>query len=334
MIFVDGLECSKFDREIFTELRAGGLGCVTVTCGYWGDAVESMDALAHWRELERDNADLIGVARTAADIERIAAEGRTAILLGFQNTAFLSGRIGFVELFADLGVRVGQLTYNIQNDVGASCYEEVDPGLTRFGRQVVAEMNRVGMLVDLAHVGMRTARDAIEHSAVPVAVSHANPASLVPHRRNVTDDVLKALAARGGVVGLTGYRNLSGEYAHSIGAWASMVARTVDLVGTAHVGIGTDLGRKVVFEDLQWMRKGRWSRTPQYGAGSAGNPGKQPPLDWFPDTSAFPAMAAALRAEGFGAADTEALMGGNWLRVYREVLPAGDRTARAEGGAA
>jgi len=327
--YVDGLECSEFDREVFTELREGGLSCVTVTCGYWGDALESLDSLAAWRDLERQNSDLIGIARTTADIERLAAGDRTAILLGFQNSSFLSGRIRFVEFFADLGVRVAQLTYNIQNDVGGSCYETTDSGLTRFGREVVAEMNRVGMVIDLSHVGERTSLEAIGHSTKPVAVTHANPASLVPHPRNKSDEVLKELAARGGMLGVSGYRNISGPYAESIDRWAEMVARTVDLIGIDHVGIGTDLGRKVTFEHLQWMRQGRWSKQPQYGAGSAANPGKQPPLPWFPDTRAFPAKEEALRRHGFDEKSVAAVMGENWMRFYREVLPAEDHANAA-----
>ncbi|MGW4798036.1 membrane dipeptidase, partial [Nonomuraea sp. NPDC004297] len=116
MIFVDGLECSNFDRQVFQELRDGDLGCVTVTCGFWEDTIESLDSVAAWRDLVRSNADLVAIATTAAQIEEINASGRTALLLGFQNTSFLTGRIGYVELFADLGVRVAQLTYNIQND--------------------------------------------------------------------------------------------------------------------------------------------------------------------------------------------------------------------------
>lgn len=330
MFYIDGLQCSNYDRPALEELRKGRLDCVTVTCGFWSDPVESMDAIVRFRELARENPDLVVLARTAADIEAAASSGRTAILLGFQNSSFLGGRIGFVELFAEMGVRVGQLTYNIQNDVGASCYEEVDAGLTRFGREVIGEMNRVGMLVDLSHVGNQTSIDAIEASAAPVAVSHSNPTSLVPHKRNVSDDLLKALAANGGVVGLTGYRNLSGPYAESADAWAELAARTVDLIGIDHVGIGTDFGRNVVMKDLQWMRSGRWSRRPQYGAGSPTNPGKQPPLTWLPDPGHFPAFETALRRRGFAAAEVEAVMGGNWLRLYRQVLGA-DTT---EGGQA
>ncbi|MGW4797360.1 dipeptidase, partial [Nonomuraea sp. NPDC004297] len=236
-------------------------------------------------------------------------------------TSFLTGRIGYVELFADLGVRVAQLTYNIQNDVGASCYDPADGGLTRFGREVVEEMNRVGMAVDLSHVGERTSLETIEHSALPVAVTHANPASLVPHARNKSDQVLKALATRGGILGVSGYRNISGQYAATAHTWAELVARTAELVGIEHVAIGSDLGRKVVQADLNWMRQGRWTRTTQYGAGSKANPGKQPPLPWFPDTRSFPSLADALEQHGFGPADVAAVMGGNWMRFYHEVLP-------------
>lgn len=149
--------------------------CATATVAFWEDAVETMDALAAWNDLLAANADLVVPARTAADIERAKEQGRTAILLGAQNASPLQGRLGFVRLFHDMGLRVMQLTYNNNTEFGGSCYEESDPGLTRFGREVVREMNAVGMLVDLSHSGERTRRDAIEHSALPVALTHANP---------------------------------------------------------------------------------------------------------------------------------------------------------------
>ena len=113
--------------------------------------------------------------------------------MGFQNADLFEGRIRFVELFAELGVRVIQLTYNNQNELGGSCYEDDDSGLSRFGREVVREMNRAGMLVDCSHVGDRTTLDAIKASKEPLAVTHANPDRLFPHKRNKTDEVLKAL---------------------------------------------------------------------------------------------------------------------------------------------
>lgn len=224
-MYIDGLECSIYDREVFTELRAGQIACVTPTCAFWEDTMETMDALGRWRDLERENADLIRIARTAADIEACVREGKTAILLGTQNSSPIADRIRYVELFHDMGLRVMQLTYNNQNAIGGSCYEPVDSGLSRFGAEVVREMNRVGMVVDLSHVGERTGMEAIEVSQRPVAVTHANPRSLYEHARNKGDELLRALADNDGMLGLATYRNISGDWADSRERWCEMVRK-------------------------------------------------------------------------------------------------------------
>ena len=211
-MLIDGLQCGHFTREIFAELRKADVGAVTVTCGFWEGTVESLDSIARWRDLVAANKDLVAIATTVAEIEAVTASGRTAIILGFQNSNLLEGRIRFVEFFAELGVRAIQLTYNNQNELGGSCYEDEDSGLSRTGKEIVREMNRTGILVDLSHVGNRTTRDAILWSEKPVAVTHANPDSLFAHKRNKTDDVLKALAERGGVLGCATYRNITGEH--------------------------------------------------------------------------------------------------------------------------
>lgn len=320
MIFIDGLECSVYDREVFLELKQGRLTAVVNTLAFWEDAGEALDRLGMWRDLARENADLIVLARTAADIEAAYAEGRTAIVMGSQGSDLLDGRLRYVELFHDLGLRVMQLTYNNQNSLGSSCYEAVDTGLARFGREVVREMNAVGMLVDLSHCGNKTGLDAIEWSQQPVAVTHANPASLYPHPRNKPDDLLRALAEHGGVLGLATYRNINGDWVDSVDRWCDLVKRTVELIGIDHVGIGTDLGRKSGLTELNWMRMGRWTRTPNYGAGSAANPGKAAPVEWMATTAGFPVLAEALGRNGFAAEEVAAIMGGNWLRLYRTVF--------------
>src|SRR5258705_4035167 len=231
-MLIDGLQCGHFTREVFEEMRRADVAGVTVTCGFWEGSVESLDSLARWRDLATDNVDLVAIARNARDILDAQRSGRTALLLGFQNSNLLDGRIRFVELFAELGVRVIQLTYNNQNELGGSCYEAEDSGLARFGREVVREMNRCGILVDLSHVGDRTTLDAICCSEKPVAVTHANAKSLFDHKRNKSDVVLKALAETGGVLGCAAYRNIIGDhYAGSLEAWCEMVAHTVDLMG-------------------------------------------------------------------------------------------------------
>jgi membrane dipeptidase len=327
-LVIDGLQCGPYDREVFEQLRAGGVTCATATVAFWEDAVETMDALAAWHDLLTANADLVVLARTAADIGRARAEGRTAILLGAQNASPLQGRLGFVRLFHDMGLRVMQLTYNNNNEFGGSCYEESDPGLTRFGREVVREMNAAGMLVDLSHSGDRTRREAIEHSATPAAITHANPRSLYGHPRNADDATLKELAARDGVVGLATYRSISGRYAATLDDWCEMVARTVELIGVRHVAIGTDLSPKAGPAEFAWMRKGRWTRGEQRGADLAATSAE--PADdteWLTDARGLALVADRLTERfGFGADEAEAVVGGNWLRLYTTVLGSGTGT--------
>jgi membrane dipeptidase len=320
-MLIDGLQCGHFDRAAFAALREGDVACVTVTCAFWEGPVETMDRILHFRELARANADLVTIATSAAEIRAIADAGRTALLLGSQNAELLGGRIGFVELFADMGIRVIQLTYNNQNALGGSCYEEEDSGLARFGREVIREMNRCGVLVDLSHVGNRTTYDAILWSEKPVAVTHANPDSLFPHKRNKTDDVLRALAEKGGVLGCATYRNITGDdYLSSLTAWCGMVARTVDLIGIDHVAIGTDRSHNHTMADYDWMRKGRWTRGIDYGAGSVARPGKVPPGEWFTEVRQIGTIPAGLAQVGFSPAEVEKITSGNWLRLYAQVF--------------
>ncbi|MFW0774771.1 dipeptidase [Paenarthrobacter nitroguajacolicus] len=319
-IYVDGMESGSFTSETLRTIRSGDVDCITVTCGFWDDAVESMDSIARWRELIEENSDVAGIARNADDIRRLRSENRTAVLLGFQNTSSLQGRIRFVRLFAELGVRVFQLTYNNQNDVGSSCYEPGDAGLTRFGYEVVDELNRNGILVDLSHVGERTCKDAIAASSKPVAITHANAASLYAHPRNVSDSTIKELAARGGVIGCALYPNLAGpDYSKSLNAWCEMVLKTADIAGIEHVGIGSDLGGGTTEADLAWMRQGRWTLRENYGAASASSPGDEDP-QWFTSMESFAGIADGLAGRGLNSSEVSAVMGGNWMRLYSEVM--------------
>ncbi|WP_043830054.1 dipeptidase [Muricoccus aerilatus] len=317
-MLIDGLQCGHFTPEVFAALRRGNIGAVTVTCGFWEDPMESFDSLGRWRDLIAENEATCAVARTPAEIEAVAASGRTAIILGFQNTDLFGGRIRLVEMFAELGVRVVQLTYNNQNAVGGSCYEPNDSGLARYGREVVREMNRAGMLIDCSHVGERTTLDTIAHSERPIAVTHANATSLVPHSRNKGDAILHALRDTGGVMGCAVYRNITGDYyCASVRNWCEMVARTVDIGGLDTVAIGTDYGHDNTPADYAWMRMGRWTRGIDYGASSAGKPVRTPKAEWLAEgVSGLGAIPEGLRQVGFQPHEIEKITHGNWLRLY------------------
>jgi hypothetical protein len=152
------------------------------TCSIWEGFVDTMRNIAQRKRWFADNADLIAPVRTAADIRRAKAEGKTGIILGFQNTSALEDQIGYISLFKELGVGVMQITYNTQNLAGAGCYERRDTGLSGFGHEIVAEMNRVGVLCDLSHVGAVTSRDVIIASKRPVRIRLPPAASQVRTR--------------------------------------------------------------------------------------------------------------------------------------------------------
>ncbi|MCP1337139.1 dipeptidase [Futiania mangrovi] len=328
-MLIDGLQCGHFDRGSFEALSRGNVSCVTVTLGFWEGAIESLDAITHWRDLVAECADLAEIVRTRQDIEDANARGKVAVVLGYQNSNLFDGRIRFVELFHELGVRVVQLTYNNQNEYGGSCYEPNDSGLSRAGLKMVREMNRVGMLIDLSHVGDRTSADAIKASHMPVAITHANPHEIIPHPRNKQRYVLDALRENNGIIGCAAYRNITGdEYCKTAEKWCEMVARTVEIVGIDHVGIGTDRSHNTTVKDLDWMRMGRWSRDIDFGAGSAKKPGKVPPADWFQDVSDLGKIPDALRTVGFNAEEARKILRDNWLRIYETVFP-GERTSTA-----
>jgi microsomal dipeptidase-like Zn-dependent dipeptidase len=322
MLFIDGLVAGAFTRDTLLQMQAGDVACTTVTCGFWDDPTEGFDAIARWRDLAGANSDIARLAYCGDDIVDAASAGQCALLLGFQNTSQLGGRTAYVEFFAELGIRVMQLTYNVQNDVGSSCYEPSDVGLSRFGREVVHEMARCGVLVDLSHVGERTGLDAIDASPGPVAITHANPVVFYEHPRNKSTEILKALVARGGVVGLAIYRNIAGGYADSPRRFAELIARTVELVGIDGVAIGTDQGGASTPGHYRWMRNGRWTRGAQYGAGKAGAPPGGEPVPWYGGMDAFPTIAEALERTGMASNEIEAVMGNNWLGLYQRVFKA------------
>jgi microsomal dipeptidase-like Zn-dependent dipeptidase len=314
-LVVDALQLSRWDRELFEELRAGGLSCVHVTCAFWEDARATLSTLGAWERRFREHADIVVPVRCAADVEAARSSGRTGILLGFQNASPIENDLDLVGAFRALGVRIVQLTYNNQSLLGSSCYEREDAGLTRFGRLVVREMNDLGLLVDLSHVGARTSLDAIEHSAAPVAITHANPAFALDVPRNKPLEVLRACAQRGGVVGLCVYPLvLPGGADCSWESFLDMLLRTVHAVGIEHVGIGTDFTRKQPVDFIRWLRAGRWTREPDQTVQLPRWP------TWLPSPADFPRFAGRLADAGLTEHEARLLLGENWMRLFAETL--------------
>jgi len=311
---VDGLQISNWDRATLEELRAGGVTGVNATCAVWEGPEETMRAVGEWYQLAARHDDLVVLAETADDIRKAKTEGRVAVVLGFQNTSPFGDDYRLVEVFSRLGVRIAQLTYNVQNAVGGSCYEPQDSGLTRFGHNVVAEMNRVGMLVDLSHVGNRTSMDAVEASSAPVAITHSNPTWFVDNPRNKPDEVIRAVTERSGVLGCCLYPIVLGGHSTTLDQFCRMVARLVDELGSQHVALGSDCTRNWGQDYVGWLRNGRW-RPPH--AEEATWP-EWP--HWFGGPEDFPQLTDGLVATGLDDETIRGVIGKNCLPLFDDVF--------------
>ena len=202
---IDCLQYANWSGRIFREMREGGIDAVHVTVAYHESFRELVANLAQWNGWFEEFGDLILRATTAEDIDRARDTGRTAIFFGLQTPHPVEDDIGQIEILHQLGVRFMQLTYNNQSLLATGCYEDDDAGLTRFGRQVITEMNRVGLVIDMSHSAERSTLEAIEYSDRPVAISHANPHDWHPVARNKSDTVLRALTEAGGMLGFSLY---------------------------------------------------------------------------------------------------------------------------------
>lgn len=319
MLVIDGLQYSNWSEALFRQMREGGLSAVHATIAYHETARETLSRIGEWNRRFEAWPGLIRPVRQASDITLAQREGRVGVFFGFQNCSPIEDDIDLVEVFRQLGVFVMQLTYNNQSLLASGCYESEDNGISRFGRQVIGEMNRVGMLIDMSHSAERSTLQAIELSARPVIISHANPSSFHPARRNKSDAVLRAIAQSGGLLGFSTYPfHLRGGPACRLDEFCDMVARTADLMGVDHIGIGTDLCQQQPLQVLEWMRNGRWSKAKDYGEGSAANADWPAPLPWFRDSRDFPVIAAGLREWGFVDDELRRIMGLNWLHQLEQ----------------
>ena len=316
---IDGLQYGNWSETIFRQMRQGGLDAVHVTITYHETFRETVLVIERWNRWFERYPGLIFPGRTAADVVKARETGRTAIFFGSQNPSCIEDDIGLVEVLHTLGLRFMQLTYNNQSLLAAGCYEAEDSGLTRMGRAVVAEMNRVGLVVDMSHSAERSTLEVIEHSTRPITISHANPAFWHAARRNKSETVLKALAESGGMLGFSVYpHHLKDGSACTLESFCEMIARTADLMGPERLGIGTDLCQDQPDSIVEWMRSGRWTKDVDYGEGSAAAPGFPPMPDWFADNRDFGRIAEGLARTGLSAAEVEGIMGGNWLRFFAE----------------
>jgi len=314
LIVFDGLIVSNFRPDIFRAMKAGGITAANCTCSVWEDFPTSMKALAQWKIwFEQERATLLQVYRVS-DIRRAKREGKVGIVLGWQNATGFGDHLPFVRVYKELGLGVVQLTYNTATTVGSGCYESTDRGLTDFGRELIAELNRVGILIDLSHVGSQTSDDAIRTSTKPVTYSHCCPSALKAHPRNKSDEQLRFIAERGGHIGVTMFPPFLKRGAQStLEDYVDAIEHVVNVAGEDQVGIGTDFTQGHGDEFMRYITHDKGYARQLVTFGEIKMPAGLGRIEEFPQ------LTAALERRRWHLDLVAKIMGENWLRVLGEV---------------
>lgn len=323
-ITIDGLGFPFPARRMLERWHRGRVSCLNTCITIWGDTRQTLTLVGRWQRLLAENSDIAAQAMSVDEIVEIAASGRLAVVLGFQNTSPIGHDIELFGVFRRLGVCIMQLTYNLQNYIGSGCWEERDSGISsQFGRTAIAEMNALGILIDLSHCGDRTTLEAIDHSARPVSITHGNPRELVgtsgfgTHRLRSTE-AIKALAARGGVIGLSPNPHMLPKRENTtVQEFCDMVHWTLDLIGIAHVGIGSDYCPGHPPGTRRAWRYGLWSRDEITQV--IAEPGEAW-QDWMKSAADFQVLREGLETSGLKSSDVDQIMGGNFLRLFSETF--------------
>jgi len=274
MFRIDNLQYANWSEKIFRQMREGGLDAVHVTIAYHENFRETVLNFEQWNRWFEQFPDLIFHGEWASDVQRARDTGRTAIFFGFQNPSPIEDDIGLVAVLHKLGARFMQLSYNNQSLLATGCYEAEDPGITRMGRQVIKEMNRVGLVIDMSHSADRSTIEAADISERPITITHANLHAWQPALRNKRDDVVRAVVQNGGMMGFSLYpHHLKDKSDCTLDSFCQMVAQAAESFGAEHFGIGSDLCQDQPDSVVEWMRVGRLSKEIEYVGGSASGPG-------------------------------------------------------------
>jgi|SRR5579871_4066399 len=306
--FLDAAAPTLQPRDLETRLRLmkrGGVDGALATVASIENFAASMRAVGAWLEAERQRHLRIRIAHSVTDLREAQACGDFGVVLHFQGADPIEDQLDYINVFHASGLRVMQITYNQRNRLGDGCFEETDAGLSKLGRQVVKRLESLSIAVDLSHAGNRTALEAVGMSSKPMLVSHANVRALCDTPRNVTDDLIRQVAAGGGVVGVCAVPFfLRGTGQATLDSMIDHAAYIADLVGPSHVGVGLDFCEETEEDYAYYGYDERYIPRPPWvfpsgiaGHEEAGN------------------IAGALRARGFSEEEVRGVLGENFLRV-------------------
>jgi membrane dipeptidase len=326
-IVVDSLNVSNWDSPaVFESVHEGRLTAFSATCATWENYSETLRNIEQWPARFERYADKIVQARSTADILAAKKAGKTAVVLSFQNASPIENHLDRLEIFRQLGVLVIQVTYHERNLLGDGCFERQNSGLSNFGVDAIKEMNRLGILIDLSHVGDRTTIEAIETSEKPVAITHANCREYHNHKRNKTPEALRLLAERDGVVGATAITPfLRTGFDSTLDDFVDAIDDMVERVGIDHVGVGTDFTQDQPVPFWHYISAQQGTK---YPAKFADPSIKYDEVFFYPkefETPAkFPELAVRLMGRGYKKDDIAKILGGNWMRLFAQVWESAD----------
>jgi len=294
--------------RLFPRAAAAGFDYLSITLAVDGfDFRAAGRQIAGYRALVAEQTDGAVLAASTDAIREARKAGKLAVGLHFQGTAPFEQELGFVDVFYQLGIRHALMAYNQHNLVGSGCHVDEDRGLTAFGRELVAQMNRVGMLVDCAHTGYRTMMETVEASHSPVIISHTNVRALRDHDRCIRDDQIEACARSGGVMGITGLSSFLGEGEASVERLVDHVDHVARLVGPEHVGLALDYVFDMAAFEAFVAGSDAYSATGGYSGMSQ------------LEIEDAPRITQELLRRGYGEQEIRGILGENWLRVCEAV---------------
>ncbi|OGU09566.1 MAG: hypothetical protein A2W29_06515 [Gemmatimonadetes bacterium RBG_16_66_8] len=305
--------------EMLANARSSGITGVNVTVSI-GDLNATFRQMGYWERELTAHPDVLMKVRSVADLRHAKETRRLGLIYGFQNATMLEGDVANLDLFHDFGVRIVQLTYNERNLLGDGCLEPANAGLSRFGRDVVARMGELGILVDLSHCGVQTTADGIAVSARPVAITHSGCRAVYDHPRSKRDEELRALAHKGGVIGIYMMPFINAEGQPRSEHLMAQIEHAVNVCGEDHVGIGSDasITPHVVTPEYLAAHRAFGLERQRRGIGAP----REEELLFVADMNSERRMemiADHLLARGHSEARVEKIVGGNWMRLFGEV---------------
>jgi membrane dipeptidase len=303
-------------------VRGSGINVIKLTLGgINSDFAHTVADIAQVQQLIEVHPDYFTQVRVASDLARAKRDGKLGIILSFESAEMHGGQLSSLEVFRGLGVRVMQLSYNRKSPFAAGVMEPNGGGLTALGRDAVREMNRLGIAVDVSHANAATTADALAASTRPVVMTHAGCAAVHAHPRNKTDEQLRALAAKGGVVGIYDLPYITPSPRQpTVEDYLKHLVHALEVAGEDHVGIGSDVGIDPFDTSAKGMAEFAKEEEQRRAAGLAAPEEDRPPYVVGLNTPRrIEIIADRLLRGGYSASVTEKVVGGNFARVFTEI---------------